>query len=113
MSAVTFFEPLRRTNHTIGSDGAVEYTKAEDDEMKVTWPLTDWLESGETVSSAAYDDSGVTTSNKSVTSPNVVFTVTGLGETTVTITTSNSRTYDRTFRFNPPGGRAGPTDYQR
>lgn len=111
MSSVNFYEPLQRTRHTIGQDGAAEYVKAQNDEMKVTWPLTDWLESGETVSSASYADSGVTTSNKSVSSPNVIFTVTGLGETVVTITSSNSRTYERTFRFRSPSG-SKPLDYQ-
>lgn len=109
-SATTFFEPLRRREYTIDDDGAVAYVKAELDEKKITWNLTDWLESGETVSSAAYEDSGVTTSNKSVSSPSVIFTVTGLGETTVTVTSSNSRTFERTFRFRAPTGRT-PADY--
>lgn len=111
MSSSSFFEPLRRREYTIDDDGAVAYVKSELDEKKITWSLTDWLESGETVSSAAYEDQGVTTSNKSVSSPSVIFTVTGLGETVVTITSSNSRTYARTFRFRAPMGRA-PSDYR-
>lgn len=86
-------------------------TKAKDDDIQVRWDLTDYLAASETVSSAAYSDSGVTTSGKSVSTPVVIFTVTGLGYTTVTATTSNSRTVEQKFYFLDKAGGSGPTDY--
>lgn len=111
MSASTFREPLVRTRHFVDDDGAIAYVKADEDEIQITWDLTDYLASGETVSSAAYDDSGVTTSGKSVSSPNVIFTATGLGETEVTATLSTGRTVERTFRFMSPSGNRA-SDYK-
>lgn len=68
------------------------------DDLAVTWSLLDYLASGETVSSAAYSDSGVTTSSKSVSSPSVLFSITGIGETEVAATLSTGRVVTRRFR---------------
>lgn len=69
----------------------------QDDDAKVDYSFIDFLASGETVSSATYEDSGITTSAKSIATPVVTFTITGIGETKLTIATSASR--NETVRF--------------
>ena len=112
MSSSTFYEPLQRQRAFKDRDGATAYVKAEDDELRIVWDLTDYLAGGETVSSAAYDSSGVTTSSTSVATPQVIFTVTGLGETTITATLSTSRTVERTFRFYAGSTERISSDYE-
>ena len=87
-------------------------TKAQDDELQVRWDLTDHLASAETVSSAAYVDSGVTTSSKSVATPVIIFTVAGLGYTTVTATLSTGRTVEQRFFFLAKDGSPTVSDYR-
>ena len=82
----------------------LSFSKAQDDELQVTLDFTDYLASGETVSSAAYVDSGVTTSSKSVATPQVLFTVTKTGYTKVTVTLSSNRTVEKIVRFYDQGG---------
>lgn len=73
-------------------DGTLSTSVTDSDEdIRVILDLTDYLASGETVSSAAYEDSGITSSSKSVSTPQVLFTITGIGETKVTITLSTGR----------------------
>ena len=112
MSSSTIYEPLARSRYFKDHEGVLSTSKAEDDELRVIWDLTDFLASGETVSSVAYEDSGATTSSKSVATPQILFTVTGIGETTVTATLSTSRTVERTFRFYDTRGNRAATDYQ-
>ena len=104
MSSSTVYEPLRRTRHFTDRDGVLSFSKAEDDELRVVLDFTDYLASGETVSSAAYADSGVTTSSKSVSTPQVIFTATGTGYTTVTVTLSTNRTVEKVVRFYNSSG---------
>jgi hypothetical protein len=111
MSSTTFYEPLERNPWFDYEDG-IGMVKAEDDDIQVNWNLTDYLASGETVSSAAYEDSGVTTSSKSVSSPTITFTVTGLGYTTVTATLSTGRTVEKTFYLIGPQESPVPRDYR-
>jgi hypothetical protein len=68
------------------------------DDLAVTWSLIDYLANSETVSSASYADSGVTTSGKSVSTPSVLFSITGIGETEVSATLSTGRVVTRRFR---------------
>lgn len=110
MSSATLQEPLVRTPHFRDEQGVISYCKPKDDEIAITWNLTDYLATSETVSSAAYEDSGVTTSSKSVSSPSILFTVTGCGQTKVTATLSSGRTHERVFRFYEPEG-APVSDY--
>ena len=112
MSSVIDYNPLRRNPWFQDKDGAQARVKASADEVQVIWDLTDHLASGETVSSAAYADSGITTSSKSVATPRITFTATGLGETVVTATLSTGRTVERTYRFFGPSGATGPSDYR-
>lgn len=81
------------------------------DDLAAVWDLTDYLASAETVSSAAYSDSGITTSAKSVSTPQVLFTVTGIGETEVTATLSTGRQITQKFRTYLAQTRARVRDY--
>lgn len=83
-------------------DDALATWARDDEAIKVAWDLTDYLASGETVSSAAYVDSGTVTSSKSVASPQVLFTMTGTGETEVTATLSTGRIRQQVFRIHHP-----------
>lgn len=86
-------------------DGALATTLMDQaDDKRVVWDLTDYLASSETVSSAAYVDSGAVTSSKSVSSPQVIFTVTGYGSTKVTATLSTGRQVTQVWRTYPPSG---------
>ncbi len=111
MSSSIILDPLERSRYFRDRDGVLATSKAEDDDLRVVLDLTDYLASGETVSSASYADSGVTTSSKSVATPQVLFTVTGTGYTTVTVTMSTGRTVDRIVRFYDSGG-AKAMDYR-
>lgn len=94
------------------TDGAFATVARDDESIKVTWDLTDYLASGETVSSAAYVDEGTVTSSRSVSSPQILFTMTGEGETEVTATLSTGRIRQAIFRVYEPAG--SPTrDYGR
>ncbi len=87
------------------TDGALATTlMKETDDLRVVWDLTDYLASAETVSSAAYADSGVTTSSKSVATPQVIFTITRIGETEVQATLSTGRVVTQVFRTYLAGG---------
>lgn len=99
----------RRWRNTL--DGAYETALMHrDDDVRVSLDLTTYLASGETVSSAAYTDRGTTTSTKSVSSPNVIFTITGIGETEVRITLSTGRQVTAVFRTKLAESR-GVRDY--
>lgn len=108
MSSSTVILPIERiqrgdSRYFRYADG-IATTKAEDDDIVLRLDWTDYLAASETVSSAAYEDSGVTRSSTSVSTPVTITTVTGLGSTTVTITTSNSRTAEIVVYFLPKGG---------
>ncbi len=92
-----------------GAYATVVHDAAED--LKVTWDLTDYLASGETVSSATYADSGAVTSSKSVSSPQVIFTITGIGETKVTVALSTGRELVRRWRVYEASGKPTASDY--
>jgi hypothetical protein len=81
------------------------------DDLAVVWDLTDYLASAETVSSAAYSDSGITTSSKSVATPQILFSVTGIGETEVTATLSTGREVTQRFRTYLAQGMSRQKDY--
>ncbi len=83
----------------------------ETDDLAVVFDLTDHLASAETVSSAAYADSGITTSSKSVATPQVLFSVTGVGETEVAVTLSTGRVVTQRFRTYLAQGLSRTKDY--
>ena len=117
-SAVIFAEGFgnsrQRNRWQRDEDGALfTSTPLVTDDLKMAFDLTDYLAGSETVSSAAYVDSGVVTSSKSVSSPQVLFTMTGWGETEVQVTLSTGRVVTQIFRIYPPQGRRNrTTDYR-
>jgi hypothetical protein len=93
-------------------DGAYATSVADDtDDIKVVLDLTDYLASSETVSSAAYVDSGAVSSSKSVSTPQVLFTLTGYGDCEVTVTLSTGRTVTYRFRLYDSRGSLTAKDY--
>lgn len=81
-------------------DGA--YETSVDNELEalaVVWDLTDYLKTGQTVAAAVYLDSGAVSSAKSVATPQVLFTLAGIGETKVTATLSAGGPVIRRFRI--------------
>lgn len=114
MSSSLIFEPgfgnsRQRNRWYWDGDAWATSVTDETEDIKITWDLTDYLAGSETVSSAAYADSGVVTSSKSVSSPQVIFTATGIGETKVTATLSTGR--EHVTRFRIYSASAGPKDY--
>ncbi len=105
MSSSTVFSPLERSRYFRDEDGALATTKRQDEVLKLTLDWTDDLASAETVSSAAYVDSGVTTSSKSVATPQTLVTVSGVGEFEITVTLSTGRKLQRVVRYYPTDGR--------
>jgi predicted RNA-binding protein (virulence factor B family) len=96
--------PLERTRYFADDEGVLSTTKREDEILQLVIDWTDQLSSGETVSSVAYVDSGVTTSSASATTTTSTVTVTGIGETEITATLSNSRKLQRVVRFYAADG---------
>jgi len=81
-------------------DGVLTRQKLEDEVLTEIVDFTDQLDSGETVSTAAWDDvSGPTITGTTVTTPQVAFTVTKSGDATLVITTSAARTLRRELRW--------------
>jgi hypothetical protein len=116
MSSTLHFLPgfgnsRQRDRFWVDSDGALATTIAKStDDIKEVLDLTDYLASGETVSSAAYSDRGITTSSKSVSTPQVLFTMTGYGDTEVQVTLSTGRVVTQLYRIYPMDGTM-PRDY--
>lgn len=67
------------------------------------WDLTDYLPTGTTVSSVVYADSGAVSSNKSLATPKITFTLTGIGETQITANLSAGGPVIRRFRIISAG----------
>jgi hypothetical protein len=111
MSSSTVFAPLERTRYFPYEDG-IATSKAQDDDVVFRWDLTDYLASAETVSSAAWVAHGPTVSSKSVSTPVVIGTVTGLGYVVITATLSSGRTVEQTVYFLDSKGGSGPSDYR-
>src|SRR3990167_11330686 len=115
MSSITDIWPRPARGHSPlfdYQDGKGMTLHDEDDEQQIVWDLTDWLASGETVSSAAYEDHGAVTSGKSVASPQITFTISKYGYTRVTAASSNSRNITRVYYTLAPSGTAEPRDYR-
>ena len=110
MSSATVFMPLERSRYFRDTDGALATTKRQDEIVQLVINWTDYLASGETVSSVAYVDSGVTRSSSSATTTTSTTSVTGVGETEVTATLSTGRVLQQVVRFYGTDGAA--SDYR-
>lgn len=111
MSSSAVILPLERTRYFRDRDGVLATSKRYDEIVQLVLDWTDQLASGETVSSVAYEDSGVTRSSTSNTTTTSTTSVTGTGETEITVTTSAARKLQAVVRFyGAEGVRAG--DYR-
>jgi hypothetical protein len=113
VSSFSVVRPTERMRYWTDNDDADATTKHENEALLWTWDLdkSGELASGETVSSAAYEDSGVTRSGAGTSATTVYATVTGLGEFKVTVTLSTGRKLVRVVRFYAKVG-SKPTDYR-
>lgn len=103
MSSATVFAPLERSRYFDDGDAAATSKRTEEIiELRYDW--NDALKAGESVSSIAYADSGVTTSSPALAANISSCNVTGLGETTLTATLSTGRKLQRMFRYYPVDG---------
>lgn len=107
MSSVAAILPLERTRWFSDRDGALATSKRSDEILLLSLDWTDQLDSGETVSSVAYVDDGVTTSGATLASPVSTVLVTGIGEVEVTATLSTGRKLQRVTRFHGTDGASG------
>lgn len=86
-----------------------EYTteKRHDEVLVETVDMVNELASGETLSTATFEDAGPTITGTAVaagrdgTNTAVSFTLTGSGRATLHVTTSAGRTYERRFLWRP------------
>lgn len=105
MSSTLIFEPgfgdsRRRSHWWRDADGAYATTVHDSTEtLRMVWDLTDYLAASETLSSAAYSNEGATATAVSATTPQVIFTITGIGASKVTATLSTGRKIIRRFRI--------------
>ena len=91
--------PLERSLFFADDDGALATAGREDGHVPV---IIDWgnlLLSGETISSVAYDDSGVTRIGTALSGSRTTDYITGIGETEITCTTSLSRKLQKIVRI--------------
>jgi hypothetical protein len=99
MSSLSIILPLERTRWYTDRDGVVATTKRYDETIEVAVDWTDQLATSETVSSVAYDASGVTTSGAALVSPVSTVTVGRTGDLEITATLSTGRILQRLLRF--------------
>ena len=98
MATVVLSESRRPT--FADRDGVETMPKSESSVSTVTLDWADLLASGETISSAAWSDDGVTCTGETISGATTYATVTGTsGETQIKIVTSASRTLVRTIKF--------------
>lgn len=109
MSSQTVILPLERSRYFRDHDGLLSISKRSDEIVSLPIDWTDQL-SGETISSVAYVDSGVTRSSTSNTTTTSTTLVTGVGETEITTVTSGGRKLQMVVRFYDAEG-VGVRDY--
>jgi hypothetical protein len=92
-------------------DGYLCDTKRYDEVSNLAWDLTDALEGAETITSVAYDPSGLTVSSEAHAGNVTTLVVTGTGTVEVTVTLSTGRILQENFRLvsedQPPSDYAG------
>lgn len=108
-STSTLVLPIEPTPWFRGHDGLLTRAKREDEKFAETWDIEDQLASGETISSVAWEYSGITGSSETNTTTTFGVTVTGTGTATAKITTSASRILEYKFRW--AGIDEEPDDY--
>lgn len=102
-STATLTPREHRTRWYTDRDGALATSKRRDEVIRVELDLRDRLESGETLTGSTYQASGNLTVPAWTGNLNNAFRVGGLGEMTITTTTSLSRTLQTVLRFVEAG----------
>lgn len=110
MSSSTVVLPLERSRYFTNEDGDLSTSKRSDEIVQLVLDWSDQLASGETISSVAYEDSGITRSSTSNTTTTTTTNVTGTGYTEVTVTLSTGRKLQLVVRYYDSEG-PGPSDY--
>lgn len=106
MAGLPIYPASERVEYSVDEDGVYWTTKHEDEVLLLRIDWTNLLESGETVSSVAYDDdSGLTLSGEALATPVSTVTITGTGEVEVEATLSSGRLLRRDVRYYLPQGR--------
>ena len=106
MSSATVFGKLERSRYF--DDGDAMASSVREDEIVSI--VIDWsnelarLPSGQTISSVAYEDSGITTSSPTNTTTTTTCKATGVGETEITVTTSGGYKLEKLVRHYPQSG---------
>lgn len=90
MQTLTLRLPLWRNEWFTDYDGILTTTKREDETRVYVLDYTDWLNSGESVSSTTITSDGPVVTS-SLSSPNLTLTVSKTGYATIKATTSASR----------------------
>lgn len=112
MSYHSFTVPTERRPYFIDTDGNLTYTKREDEVVTRAINWGPQLYSGESISSVAYEDHGVTRSSTSNTGNVTTTSVTGTGYFEVTVTLSSGRKLQRVVRFVSTEGAGPSSDYR-
>lgn len=112
MSSSTVILPLERNHYFADADGIISTEKYQDEILQLVLDWSNELATGETISSAAYVDSGITTSGKSTTSTTTTCTVTGVGSTEITVTLSTGRKLQRWVRYYDKQAPSMSSDYR-
>ena len=106
VSSTTVILPLERSRWFRNERNELSITKHPNEIIRLTLDWGDMaLASGETVSTAAYTDSGVTRTLSSVSGNTTIATFEGTGYTEINITTSASRELIQRVNFYPIDGR--------
>ena len=111
MSSSTFYQPTVRSRWFKDRDGIVSTSKRSDEIIGVVINWAPQLATGETISSVAYEDSGVTRTGVSNSTTTSTCNVTGIGYFIVTATLSTGRKLQDVRRFYDVCG-ANPEDYR-
>lgn len=103
MSAI--YLPLERNRWFRDGDGALATAKREDEIIECIINWGNLLLSGETCSSVAYVDSGLTRTGTALAGSETTDYLAGTGETEITVTTSLSRKLQKVVRcYDEDGG---------
>lgn len=103
--------PLQRTTHFFDRNGDLSYSKRPDEKVTVVINWANELGS-DTISSAAYVDSGTTRTTVSATTTTTTCTVTGVGYFKVTATLASGNKLQKIVNFYDSSGPGrGLSDY--
>lgn len=106
----SIYLPPERVRFWRDGDSVLSITKRENEVVPLIIDWSDRIGSA-TISSVAYDDSGVTRSSTANTTTTSTTYVTGIGETEITVTLSTGEKIQKLVRFYEQEGDSGVSDY--